>query len=163
MSITAHRSRFIRLLPGRIRLEFASLLHSKPTELSLRQDLVLLEGVTRVEASAITGRLLVVYDERQITGRQVLHQLELLESKYTGQSQEDTNAPPCQETTPAHAADEQDALAEVSATAETPEPALQSSALVNSFQDSGTVPETLRTIPVPVYPRSTSPPGVPLP
>ncbi|WP_223067178.1 HAD-IC family P-type ATPase [Paenibacillus caui] len=162
MSTTAHHSRFVRFLPGRIRLEFAGLLHSKQAELSLRRELALLAGVTRAEASSITGRILIVYDERQTSGRQLLHQLELLESKYTGHGQEEKNVEACQDT-PVHITAEQEAFPEVCASSETPKLPLQPSVQAGSFQDLRTVPEALRTIPDPVFPRSASPPGVPLP
>ncbi|AIQ12036.1 HAD-IC family P-type ATPase [Paenibacillus durus] len=161
MSITAH-SRFIRFLPGRIRLEFAGLLHSKPTELSLRQDLALLAGVTKAEASAITGRILVIYDERQTSGRQLLHQLELLESKYNGHDKEETSIQTSQGG-PENAAAEREAYAEAAASLETPELPVQPSVHESSIPDSQAEPETLVTNLAPVYPRSASPPGVPLP
>ncbi|WP_410511130.1 HAD-IC family P-type ATPase [Paenibacillus sp. BR2-3] len=161
MSITTHRSRFIRFLPGRIRLEFAGLLHSKQTELSLRRDLELLAGVTKAEASAITGRILVVYDERQTSGRQLLHQLELLESRYTGHGQDETNNQAYLDK-PVHTTAERGARAEAAASLETPELPQQTSVHAKSFQDSSAVPETLGTLPAPLYPRSASLPGVPL-
>ncbi|QWU17691.1 potassium and/or sodium efflux P-type ATPase [Paenibacillus sophorae] len=162
MSITAHSSRVIRFLPGRIRLEFAGLLHSKPTELSLRLDLALLAGVTKAEASAITGRILVVYDERQTTERQLLHQLELLESKYNGHDKEGTNIQPGQGA-PENAAAKREAYAEAAASLETPELPPQPSGHANSLQNSRAMSKTPSTTPTPVYPRSASPPGVPLP
>ncbi|BCG58303.1 cation-translocating P-type ATPase [Paenibacillus sp. URB8-2] len=162
MSTTAHHCRFIRFLPGRIRLEFASLLHSKQTELSLRQELALLAGVTRAEASAITGRILVVYDEQQTSKHRLLHQLELLENKYTGLVQEETRAQASQDT-PVQEASELEARAEAAVSLETPDLALQPSEQANSLQDVRTVPETPRKISAPVDPRSASPPGVPLP
>lgn len=160
MSITVHRNRYIRLLPGRIRLEFASLLHSKLTEHSLCRDLSLLTGVTKVEASAITGRVLIIYDERQISQPHLLHQLELLESQYASHEQDDTLEAGKEAPVPAAAAQARD---EAAVSMETMADAPPAYAMASSGPDSPDVPESLRTMPVTVYPRSASPPGVPLP
>lgn len=162
MSITARRSRMIRFLPGRVRMEFPGLLHSKQTELSLRNDLALLTGVTQAEASAITGRILVVYDERQTSGRQLLRQLELLEHNYAGQAPAATGVPACQEA-PVQAAAGPEADAEAAASVEMPA-APQQPVRASSFSTSKTASETPRALPAPDVPRSAlPPPGVPLP
>lgn len=162
MSITAHRSRFIRLLPGRIRMEFSGLLHSKQTKQFLHHDLALLKGVTKAEASAVTGRILVVYDERKTSDRQLLQQLESLERKYAGLGHDETSIHAGQEA-PAQAVSEPGTSDEAAASLETPALPLQPSLHANCLLNSKAVPESLRTIPTPVYPRSASPPGVPLP
>ncbi|NJJ40056.1 HAD-IC family P-type ATPase [Paenibacillus apii] len=161
MTITAH-SRFIRFLPGRIRLEFAGLLHSKSTELSLRQALALLPGVTKAEASAITGRILVFYDERQTSGRQLLQQLERLESKYKGSGEDKTVIQASREA-PVHETADQEACAEAAVSAESPELPLKTSVHGGSMPFSHAAQGAPGTDSAPVYPRSTSPPGVPLP
>ncbi|MEK8126636.1 HAD-IC family P-type ATPase [Paenibacillus filicis] len=161
MPFTTHRRRFIRFMPGRIRLEFAGLLSNKQTELSLNRDFASLTGVIKAQASAISGRVLVIYDEQQTSARELLHQLELLESQYTGQGQEETSFQTCEEM-PVPAAAESGAHVEAAASVEMPT-LHQPAQVVNSFEDSSAVPESLRAIPVSVDPRSPLLPGVPLP
>ncbi|RKP49921.1 HAD family hydrolase [Cohnella endophytica] len=162
MSITAPRSRFIRLLPGRIRWEFAGLLRSTPTELSLRRDLTLLAGVTKAEASAITGRIFLVYDERRTSEHQLLQQIALLESKYAGLDRDKTHiqAP---RNTPAAEIAEPVERAEAAASLETREPPPQLPAYTYDIQNSRDASVAPSMLPASLHPRTASPPGVPLP
>jgi len=162
MSIVTHRSRFIRFMPGRIRLEFAGLLHNKQTELSLNRDLASLTGVTRAEASAITGRILVVYEERQTSGRQLLHQLEQLESKYTGLGQEETSLQASEELS-VQVAPESKAHIEVASSLEMQTMQHQPASYTTSLGDSRAKLESLRKPPGSLYPRPSTREGVPLP
>ncbi|MFC4809733.1 HAD-IC family P-type ATPase [Paenibacillus sp. GCM10023250] len=75
-----------RSLPGRIRLEFAGLQHNKRMEADLRRELALWPGIAAVDASAVTGRVLVRYDERVLSEPALLRRLEELERGISGQS-----------------------------------------------------------------------------
>ncbi|MCZ8515642.1 HAD-IC family P-type ATPase [Paenibacillus filicis] len=79
MSSIPSKKRFIRMLPGRIRMEFYGLLHNPEAESRLKQALAALPGVTNAEPSSRTGRLLLLYDEKRIAPAELLRQIEALE------------------------------------------------------------------------------------
>ncbi|SFI81140.1 ATPase, P-type (transporting), HAD superfamily, subfamily IC [Paenibacillus sp. UNC496MF] len=85
ISHTPHEP-FCRSLPGRIRLEFAGLQQNKRKEADLRRALALLPGIVAVDASAVTGRVLVRYDERLLPEPALRRRLEELERAFAEQA-----------------------------------------------------------------------------
>lgn len=169
MTVSRCRDRFIRIMPGRIRVEFFGLLHSKETEISLAQTFANIRGVKKAEPSSATGRILIIFEERQISGSELLRYLEELELERSGQRHEASAAPQSD----APAANEGSIEADPEAEIARREAAVGLEAAPDTFDsieentssssDSNGVPESLRTIPIAVSPRSASPPGVPLP
>lgn len=66
------KSRFVRLLPGRIRIEIAGLKGSAAAARILAGRFSNVAGVRLVEACAATGRALIVYDERLADSEAIL-------------------------------------------------------------------------------------------
>ncbi|MBC8081010.1 MAG: HAD-IC family P-type ATPase [Gorillibacterium sp.] len=162
MSLMVHRSRIIHIYPGRIRLEFPGLQYSKHTEMFLRQELGSLSGVSKTEVSAITGRVLVIYDEQRTSECQLLHHLELLESKYTGYHQDEESTSVSLDN-PVHITDERESLDEAAISMITSELPKQTSVHTKLFLDSRAVPEVCKPFPVLTKPQSVSSSNVPLP
>lgn len=75
-----HR-RFVRMLPGRIRIEFYGLHNNPDTAQRIQAELSVWTGITLVRACPLSGRVLLTYDQRQLKAEQVLERIERLEEE----------------------------------------------------------------------------------
>ncbi|KZE80355.1 HAD family hydrolase [Paenibacillus elgii] len=75
-----HR-RFVRMLPGRIRIEFYGLHNNPDTAQQIQAELSVWTGITLVRACPLSGRVLLTYDQRQLKAEQVLERIEQLEEE----------------------------------------------------------------------------------
>ncbi|MCR8630411.1 cation-translocating P-type ATPase [Paenibacillus radicis (ex Xue et al. 2023)] len=77
MTASLYKNRFLRVLPGRIRMEICGLQGNKHVAKLLIVSLSACKAVHKVEPCLITGRLLLLYDQNQITE---LHIFELIQN-----------------------------------------------------------------------------------
>ncbi|KIL41264.1 HAD family hydrolase [Gordoniibacillus kamchatkensis] len=87
MSATASKERFLRLLPGRLRIEVFGLLRNEQIANTLAQSFASLKGVTKVEPCAVTGRMLVVYDERKVPVDEIFRRILAVERQVAASGQ----------------------------------------------------------------------------
>jgi cation transport ATPase len=71
-------------LPGRIRIEVCGLLHNRQIANRLVKSFASLKGIKKVEPCSATGRMLLVYDERNIFVDDILRRVLALESGFGG-------------------------------------------------------------------------------
>ncbi|TVY10430.1 HAD-IC family P-type ATPase [Paenibacillus cremeus] len=169
MTDLQYRDRYIRMLPGRIRIEFIGLLHSKQTAQVLIQAFSSMKGVTKAEPCSTTGRILIVFDETIVSSRAILLQLEQLEQQQTSTSPVGTDElrTSSNDLPPAivHALEGDSAIMEAAVAVEE---AAEDRGKLRQTEPVTSAPLTdlpvsLREIPKGVTPRSASPPRVPLP
>ncbi|MBO7748470.1 hypothetical protein I8J29_30220, partial [Paenibacillus sp. MWE-103] len=67
-------------------MEFAGLQQNKRKEADLRRELALLPGIVAVDASAVTGRVLIRYDERLLSEPELRRRLAELERAFAEQA-----------------------------------------------------------------------------
>ncbi|MFD0679322.1 MULTISPECIES: cation-translocating P-type ATPase [unclassified Paenibacillus] len=77
MTASLYKNRFLRVLPGRIRMEICGLQGNKHVAKLLIVSLSACKAVHKVEPCLITGRLLLLYDQNQVTE---LHIFELIQN-----------------------------------------------------------------------------------
>src|ERR1700730_13968320 len=65
------KKRFVRLLPGRIRIEVYGLLQNTNMANKLMQSFIAAPGVIKVDPCSLTGRMLLLYDERNISASDI--------------------------------------------------------------------------------------------
>lgn len=72
--------RFIRALPGRIRIEFYGLRKNQTVRKIIVESFASREGILSIHPCVITGRVLLHYDPRKITLEQMIHEVCQLEN-----------------------------------------------------------------------------------
>lgn len=88
------KSRFVRLLPGRIRIEIAGLKGNPSAARILTGQFASVEGVRRLEACAATGRALIEYEERLADSEAILRAIREAERKIAFPADSEPIAPP---------------------------------------------------------------------
>ncbi|SEB62758.1 HAD-IC family P-type ATPase [Paenibacillus sp. GP183] len=68
-------NRFVRLMPGRIRIEVYGLLQNTNMAHKLMQSFTAASGVTKVDPCPLTGRMLLLYDERKISSSDIFRMI----------------------------------------------------------------------------------------
>jgi Ca2+-transporting ATPase len=76
------KERWIRFLPGRLRVEVYGLKGNRSNAQKLEKTFSHLEGISIVRASADTGRLLVTFDEGKISSHLICQHLQRYEEEY---------------------------------------------------------------------------------
>ncbi|EGW40071.1 cation-transporting P-type ATPase [Desulfosporosinus sp. OT] len=73
------RERFIRALTGRLRIQVFGLKRNRLFAEVIGSKLNLLQGILEASPCVVTGRALITYDARQISIKQIINEIELLE------------------------------------------------------------------------------------
>lgn len=74
-----NRERFIRALPGRVRIQVFGLKRNRLFAEMICSKLNLLQGILEASPCVVTGRTLITYDELQISLAQIMNEINLLE------------------------------------------------------------------------------------
>nr|WP_229751736.1 HAD-IC family P-type ATPase [Marinithermofilum abyssi] len=74
--------RFIRTLPGRIRVEIAALKQNPEAAIYLQRRLSCQEGLLQVKLSPQSGRGLILYDEKKIAATRIFETIAILEQEW---------------------------------------------------------------------------------
>ncbi|NGQ95785.1 cation-translocating P-type ATPase [Brevibacillus sp. SYP-B805] len=82
------KKRFLRILPGRIRVEICGLQQNAKTAELLKSRFSTVKGICKVDPCTASGRLLVVYDEKTIGAREILGIIQAVERHMLQQEQE---------------------------------------------------------------------------
>lgn len=73
------RERFIRALTGRVRIQVFGLKRNRLFAEMIYSKFNLLQGILEASPSVVTGRALITYDERQISLKRIMNEIQLLE------------------------------------------------------------------------------------
>ncbi|MFC5447430.1 cation-translocating P-type ATPase [Paenibacillus aestuarii] len=79
MSIARNKERFLRILPGRMRIEIYGLQGNQATANLFMQAFRARKGIYQAEPCLLTGRLLILYDDKQITCEEIFRIIRRLE------------------------------------------------------------------------------------
>jgi Ca2+-transporting ATPase len=79
MPLWSVKTRFMRVLPGRIRIEVYGLQNNRSRSESIKSKFAGIRGVWKVDPCPVSGRLLLVFDERLLSLEQILHEIGLIE------------------------------------------------------------------------------------
>lgn len=80
------KDRFLRALPGRVRIEICGLKGNRAVAEEIMNAFSRCNGILKAEPCAVSGRLLVVYDERQITLQHIFQLIRDVEGRKTLQT-----------------------------------------------------------------------------
>jgi P-type Ca2+ transporter type 2C len=72
-------NRFVRLMPGRIRIEVYGHLQNTNVANTLMQSFTAASGLIKVDPCSLTGRMLLLYDERQIAASDIFRMILVIE------------------------------------------------------------------------------------
>ncbi|MBD0384240.1 cation-translocating P-type ATPase [Paenibacillus sedimenti] len=81
MSSSRNKDRFVRVLPGRIRMEICGLQGNKQTAELLVQTFRACKGIYKAEPCLLTGRLLLLYDEMRMTSQDIFGMIRKIEEQ----------------------------------------------------------------------------------
>jgi Ca2+-transporting ATPase len=89
------KQRFLRLLPGRIRIEITGLKENPNTTELLLRHFSTINGISRIVPNTLSGRALIEYDETKVNMREIIrtiHNVELLlKDRLSSQSEQTDN------------------------------------------------------------------------
>ncbi|MFD0693952.1 HAD-IC family P-type ATPase [Paenibacillus sp. GCM10027628] len=86
MSSLRSKDRFLRVLPGRLRMEICGLQGSKHSAELLVHAFLARKGIYKAEPCILTGRLLLLYDEKKITLQDIFGMIRKVEEQICSQS-----------------------------------------------------------------------------
>lgn len=89
MPPAASEARFIRMLPGRIRIEVSGLQADTTVALRLQEAFARLPGVKKIEPCRATGRLLIVYDDKRLSVHDIYRVVLTVEGTSEGKREHD--------------------------------------------------------------------------
>ncbi|WP_240420817.1 cation-translocating P-type ATPase [Paenibacillus periandrae] len=85
------KTRFIRVLPGRLRIEVCGLKGNKKTAEELTKQFSALNGMQKVAPCPASGRILLVFDEKRISLEHLYHMINCFENQLLHKTSDDHN------------------------------------------------------------------------
>jgi Ca2+-transporting ATPase len=140
------KDRFLRVLPGRLRIEICRLKGNRKIAEELSKQFSAMNGVNKVDPCPISGRLLLLFNEKQISLQDIYHRIHCFENQILHKTSDDEyREGPSQQVSERGAEAKQEVAPTAEMEAHSDVPLKSSYAYQHLMPD--VVPESMRTIP----------------